>query len=210
MIAWMAFAACSQPEVVFPSRLAPIQDNRAEWPGDGTDYPEEISTFGGDNADGDGYFGHGRAYLLADVDTVWAAAATPEACVDRREVDKWDATLGVEPEFDESYTLHLTVNDIITVNFDITWVHERQAADRDDRSTRVVVQSEKSGGSTFVGNLRGSLVLEQVEPGVTSLEFVQIGTSSQRDFETSVAFVVDYFADIKALVKGQPLAEYER
>lgn len=210
MIAWMALAACSQPDVVFPSQLGPIQENRAQWPGDETTFPEEINTAGGDNTEDNGYFGHGRAYLLADVDTVWEAAQSIDACVDRREVDEWDHTPGTEPAFDNSYTLHLTVQDVIRVEFDITWVHERQVADSDDRTIRAVAQSEFSGGSPFVGDLRGSLVLEEVEEGVTSLEFVQIGTSRQRDEQTSIQFVVDYFNDIKALVKDEPLPEFAR
>lgn len=202
--------ACSSEPVEFPSRLAPIEDNQAEWPGDGNSFPEEIQTAGGVYASGDGYWGHGRGYLQADVDTVWTAAQNIDACVDRREVDEWVVTEDTQPQFDVSYTITQTVFDLIRVEFDMTWVHERQMADADDRTTRVVIQSEKTDGSVFVGDLRGSLLLEEVEPGITSLEFVQVGTSSQRDQETSIAFVVDYFTDIKAIVTGVPLPEYER
>ncbi len=212
MITWMALAACSSEPIEFPASLAPLEENRAEWPGDGTDFPEQLSTAGGDSEDGSYYWGHGRAYLRHSVDDVWLAAQDIDACVDRRETDEWTAEFDTQPQFDVSYTLFLTRDDIINVNWEMTWVHERQLATPDDETLRVVIQSEKTDGSQFVGELRGSLVIEEVEPGVSSLEFVQIGTSRflDTDFETSVSFVRDYWADIRALVKGEPLPEYER
>lgn len=212
MIAWMALSACTSEPIEFPSRLDVLEENRAEWPGDGTDYPEEIATAGGDSADESYYWGHGRAYLHDTVDAVWQAARDIDACVDRRETDEWTATFDTQPQFDVSYTLELKRFDVVTVNWEVTWVHERQLATPDDETLRVVIQSEKTAGSQFVGDLRGSLLLEEVEPGITALEFVQIGTSRLQgtDYTTSLAFVVDYFADIEALVKGRALPEYPR
>jgi len=212
MIAWTALVACTSEPIQFPSTLEPLEQNRADWPGDGSDYPEELSTAGGDSADGDYYWGHGRAYLRHDVDAVWEASQDIDACVDRRETDEWSAEFDTRPRFDVSYNLFLTRDDVIDVSWEMVWVHERQLASPDDETLRVVVNSEKVSGSPFVGDLRGSLVLEEVEPGITSLEFVQIGTSRHRgtNFETSLSFVRDYFADIRALVKGEPLPVYDR
>jgi len=213
MIAWLALGGCTSEPIQFPSTLEPLAENRAAWPGDGTDYPEELQTKGGDSPDMEHYWGHGRAYLHHDVDTVWEASQSVDACVDRRQTDEWRAELDTQPEFDVSYTLFLERFDVINVSWEVVWVHERQlASPDDDRTLRVVVNSEKAGGSTLVGDLRGSLVLEEVEPGITSLEFVQVGTSRLRgnDSETSLAYVRDYFADIKAVAEGEPLPAYQR
>ncbi|MEO0600472.1 MAG: hypothetical protein AAF211_03495 [Myxococcota bacterium] len=213
MIAIVALAGCSREPIEFPASLAPLEENRAEWPGDGTDFPEEIATAGGDSPDREYYWGHGRAYLRHPVDEVWTASQDIDACVDRRESDEWEAIFDTQPQFDASYTIAIRrAGPPLPVNWEMTWVHERQLATPDDETLRVVVQSERSGGSSLVGNLRGSLVIEEIEPGISSLEFVQIGTqrAQNTDFAVSISFVEDYFADIKALVKGQPLPEYDR
>lgn len=200
--------ACSSNDAVdFPSRLAPLEDNRAPLPTGPGDHPEILSIVSG--GDADLWWAHGQGYIHAPVDSVWIHARDIEVCVDRREVEAWTSTWGTVPSFDASYTIHNTARDIITVEYDATWVHEVQALDEADMPSRVVAQWDKTAGTPFIELLAGSVVLEAVEPNVTKVSLVEHLQAPLRDDETIATYLSDYFADLLARTHGEPLPTFD-
>ena len=198
--------ACHREPVEFPSTLAPLAENRAEWPALGEEEPNVAS--GGSS---ELWWAHARGYVQAPVADVYAALADADVIVDRREVDAWEVTADTEPRFDRSYTVSLVVDDVVTVNFDLTWVYEIQAAD-DERdaegtATAAIANWNKTDGTTFIDTLRGSLELRasDEDPEITELATIEELKASLRDDQTIAAYLRDLHASIVAAAHGEPL-----
>lgn len=205
----LLLAGCGRSgEVDFPARLAPLEDNTAPRPApvDGDPYPEVLVVVSG--GDADLWWAHARGFVQAPSGLVWEAARVPEVSVDRREVDEWTVTHDTVPEFDHSYTIHNVVRDVLTVEYDSTWVHELQKG-TDEAPERVVAQWDKTDGTPFIDLLAGSMVLTPVAPGVTEVELVQHLRASLRDDETIASYLRDLYADLVATVHGDPLSTFD-
>lgn len=195
-------------EVDFPSRLAPLEDNLAPLPGpvDGDPYPEVLEVVSG--GDSDLWWAHARGFVKAPSGVVWAAAREPAVGVDRREVDEWTVEFDTVEGFDDSYTIHNTVKDILTVEYDSTWVHELQKG-TEDAPERVVAQWDKTDGTTFIDLLAGSMVLTPVEAGVTQVDLIEHLRASLRDDQTIASYLRDLHADLVATAHGRPLPTFD-
>lgn len=198
-------------EVDFPARLAPLEEvNKAPTvkPIDGDPYPEILSVAAGQgHIDEDGnevYWAHARGHIKADLATVWGAAQVIDVCVDRREVNAWTVTQDTVPEFDVSFTIHNTVHDILTVNYDTTWVFELQEGS-EDAPELVMAQWDKTEGPKVIDILRGSLVLRAVDDQVTEIELMEHLKATLRDEQTIARYLRDYYADLVAETHGRPL-----
>jgi hypothetical protein len=201
----LTLLACGKPaDIDFPSELAPLEENQAPWPSptEETEFPETLEIVSG--GDSNLWWAHARGYVQAPADEVWAHLRDPDTDVDRREVDEWEVTDGTVPRFDDSYTIHCTVHDLLTVQYDLTWVHELQAGTV-DAPERVVAQWDKTDGTQFITLLAGSLVLEPEEDGVTRVEYVEHLTASLRDDETIAQYLSDLHASLVAVAHGEPL-----
>jgi hypothetical protein len=191
----------------FPPGLEPLEENRARRPtADGDPYPEVLALVSGDT--GDYAWGHGRAFVKADLATTWAAIRTPEVCVDRRQVDEWTVVLDTEPEYDFSFRVHNLVDRLITVEFDVAWRH---GAVDGTREAPVLTGGRwsKVEGSTTIEILRGSIVARAVAEGVTEVEFEEHIKALIGGTEHIESYLTDYFASIVAQAHGQPLPRYE-
>lgn len=196
--------ACARPEVVgFPSELAPLEENRAPWPvPSGGSFPEEVEVVsGGDDAL---WWAHARGYVDAPAAEVWRHLRDPEVDVDRREVDEWEVTADTVPRFDDSYTIHCVVHDVLTVEYDLTWVHELQEG-TEDAPRRVVAQWSKTDGTAFIELLEGTVVLEPEDDGTTRLEYVEHMKAALRDDATIARYLSDLHASLVAAAAGEPL-----
>lgn len=205
LAALLAVACGNNDGIDFPSRLAPLEGNNLAPTPEGTaadPWPEAIELTGGETEDW--YWAHARAFVHASVDTTWRAASTVEVCVDRREVDSWSVTHDTVPAFDISYTIHNRVEDLVAVEYDVTWVHEQQGGDA-DRATRVVAQWDKTDGSRFIDLLEGSVLLLEVTPEITEVQLIAHLDASLRDEQTMISYLRDYYDDLVATAHGEPL-----
>jgi hypothetical protein len=205
----LILVGCGGDEPVeFPDLLVPLEPtNLAPWPEAlGKDHPQALELLSGNDPEADRYWAHGRGYIHGDLETVWAAARTIEVNVDRREVESWSVTFDTVDGYDASYTIHNTVADVITVNYDTTWVHQQQG-DLDE-PVRVVAVWDKTDGTTFIDLLAGSLVLKPVTDDVTSIELIEHLRASLRDEETLEVYLTDLFDELVAETAGEPLPDY--
>ena len=205
-VTFVLWAGCGRNDVgPTPDTLAPLDDNRASPPtSDGEPYPEVLSVVSG--GDGGLWWAHALGYIHASSGDVWAAARDPDVGVDRREVDEWTVT-STSDGFDESYVVHNTVHDVITVNYDLRWLHELQEG-TEAEPERVVIVWEKTEGTGFIDVLEGSLVIRPVADGVTEVGFVEHLDATLRDDQTLVSFLQDFHASLVAAANGRALPVY--
>lgn len=203
----LLFACHSKDGVSFPSTLAPLEANRAPpvAAAAGEPFPEDIRFASG--KDDGRYWAHARAYVHGSVDEVFDALQRPAVLVDRREIDVWEVQWDTVPSYDVSLTLAQTVDDVITVSYDTTWVMEIQGAD-DAGITRLAAQWDKTDGTAFIDLLAGSLVVTAVAPDVSELSLVAWLEATLRDEQTLVSYERDLHADLVAAVRGEPLPTY--
>jgi hypothetical protein len=118
----LPLAGC-QSEIVsqFPDGLTAIEENTATPPAPtATDeFPEERSVLTGE--DDGGAWLHGFAYVKAPIALVWTAFKDPNVVVDRREITSFTTAFDVEDEYDVSFRCSHVVEDVVTVEFDVTW-----------------------------------------------------------------------------------------
>jgi hypothetical protein len=172
---------------------------------EGQPHPERVESVAGTEPDHD--WAHGRGYVHASVADVFAAASTPDACVDRREVDRYSFETDVEPGYDVSFRTHNEVDSIITVEFDNTFRFGTvEGSGRDPSLVAGVWQ--KTYGTTFIPLLRGSIVLSRVADEVTEVQIVYHVRAAERGAGPLEGFVRDYYGSIRALAHGEPLPRY--
>jgi hypothetical protein len=203
---WSACAGSAEDEPL-PDRLSPLEENRAPAPApvDGDPYPEALSVISG--GDGSLWWAHARGYLHAPAQTVWEAISDPEVGVDRREVEEWSVTWDIAPQFERSYVVHNVVRDVLTVEYDLTWLHELQAGS-EQAPERVVGVWEKTDGTAFIDLLAGSFVLTPVSAEVTEIALVEHLKAPLRDDATLVSYLRDLHESLVARVHGQSLPAY--
>lgn len=204
-----ALLACHRDEPVVlpdPDALAPLDAvNLAPElsPGEDGLHPEEITFASGERED-KLYWAHAKAYVHETPDVVWGCLRQTDVVVDRREVDEWSSEADPEPEFDDSLLIHNTVHDIITVDYDLLWLHEVQEGTL-DAPTAVAIQWQKVEGSNVIELLIGTALLSDEEDGTTRLELEEHFKAALRDEETIVSYLDDLYASVVACAHDEPL-----
>lgn len=196
--------ACMPPEPVDfgdPAQLAPLDpDNQAP--------PAEVggglSMVSGELDDY--YWAHARALFDADPAQVWEALRDVDVIVDRRAVSEYTWEDNVKPEFDFSFVVHNTVRDPITVNFDLTWVHELHAGEI-SAPDEVVIRWDKTDGTQFIRLLSGSAVLTRVNDQ-TELQLIEHLGSATSDEQIIEQYFEDLYNNVQATLAGAQLPTY--
>lgn len=216
LLPFVLLAACGGPPTAVdfgdPSLLGPLEEvNTApEVPAEGADaFPETLSLVSGHDDENDWYWAHARAWVKADSAKVWEALRDIDVYTDRREVEEYEVLEeNVLPEFDFSFLVANHVNDIITVNYELTWVHELQAGEV-ATPEQVVVRWDKTDGTQFIDLLSGSVVIHRVDGGLCEIEFIEHLRAAARDEETLEQFLTDVYADVRAYAHDEPLPTFE-
>src|SRR5690242_9522129 len=152
----VSVAACQGTEATrFPPGLEPLEPDDVAPPAAlaGDTFPEELSLTQG--TDMTSNWVHATGYVHASVAEVWAAMQDPDVVVDRRSITSYTTTLDVEPMYDTSFVTHYTINNVVTVMFDLTW-REGVVSGSTSDPTQVSVVYQKTYGSTFVMMMHGS------------------------------------------------------
>lgn len=148
----------------FPDGLEPFEDNRVEAMPDGP-FAEGLRT----TTIPDAYLNvHGRGFVLASFDTVWAVARAPEPHVKICETSEQVITPNNEPAYEFSFLVHYIVRNILTVEWDDQWRFGRIGDDL------AMMKHQKTQGSDFVALSEGTIqLLATSDPGVVELQFVE-------------------------------------
>jgi hypothetical protein len=204
----VVLVGCQTQEVSqFPLGLEPVGANTAPRP-TGTPhdpYPEVQSLVMGER---DGVaFVHARAFVHAPIARVWDAFKVPEVVVDRRGITSFSVVHHVEEGFDVSFRTRYIIEDIVTVQFDVTW---RQSAVEGTATVplRVAMKYQKTWGSSFVRRMTGSIELLAETDEVTSIGWVQELDAVRTGPENVASWCRDMYASVLAHVRGEPLPTY--
>lgn len=204
--------ACRPPEPVeTPSagQLAPLEDvNLApEIPVDGDDLAPESILFASGERDDGLYWAHAKANVHASLPTVWGCLQHVDTVVDRREVDEWTSEPSSEPGFDYAVVIHNTVRDIITIEYQLLWLHEIQDGSSES-PTEIIAVWQKTDGASVISLLQGSAVLTAEGDDVTRIELIEHLQATLRDEETIVSYLTDLYDSVAACAHGQALPAY--
>ena len=199
----LACVACNG-KTPFPPGLAPLEDNRAPWPSDGS---ETIDTaFGSVDGDEPYTWGHARGYVQQPLSTVYASLVKPRVSANRRSLTEYTVEQNVE-DYPHSYALHNRVEDIINLEFTVVWRHGALAGDEADPE-EVGSRWQKTEGSDVIELLRGACTLGIRRPHHRTRDCDPSALVGGRPRDCG-RVLDDYYADIRASSHGEPLPEYE-
>lgn len=191
----------------FPPGLEPLEENVAPAPEpvDGDPYPEtlvmvrRLAPYTPRT-----HAVHARGFVRAPVADVWAALRDPDVGADRRTFSDWSATQVVEPEYDFSYVIHSVITNVIVVEYDVTWRHGVVEGTL-ERPRLVSARYQKTAGSSAIEDLQGSILLREVEPGVTEVAIIEYLRAIASGHENIESFLRDMFAELVILSHGGTL-----
>ena len=195
-----ALAACKAQEsdYSFPEGLEPLAENTAPWP---DNMAEEVSYVIGE--DDDYHWAHARAYVHAEIDTVYGCMREEMVNVDRREIESWSTTSGSEGDYEFSYAIwnqsYPTFG--VQVEYTDTWRHGSTQT-KDGLIALVVSSWKMTDGNEYMYLKENSVVTEIADDGITSLDMVGHLSAALRDGETTAQYYIDFHEDLIACVNG--------
>ncbi len=198
-----AGACSSDVGTGFPPGLAPIEDVGTLPPaGTAADpHPETLALDKGQ--DDDSNWVHAAGYVHASVKDVYAALATPDVVADRHNVTSYGSTMTVE-DYEVSFRLHYKIDNIVTVEFDLTFREGRVTGSADAPTAASVVYA-KTYGSNLVKMMRGSIEVTGIDDHTSELRFAQRMVATQTNEDNIAKWTESVFASVVATVHGQSL-----
>jgi len=194
-------------ETVFPPGLEPLGEMRVENNNTGDSYLEELQLVAGIDED---IWVHARGYIHSDVPTVWSALQAEEVFVDRRAVSAYSVEWNTEPEYEVSFTVSQTVEDIITVSYDVAYRHGRVGEmNSEDEPEIVSIRFQKVFGTEIIEKMEGSIVLRTVDDGITEFLFQEHMMTPLPDTSDLESYVQDMYSEILLWVRGKALPSYD-
>jgi len=194
-------------ETVFPPGLEPLGEMRVENNNTDDSYLEELQLVAGIDED---IWVHARGYIHSDVPTVWSALQAEEVFVDRRAVSAYSVEWNTEPEYEVSFTVSQTVEDIITVSYDVAYRHGRVGEmNSEDEPEIVSIRFQKVFGTEIIEKMEGSIVLRTVDDGITEFLFQEHMMTPLPDTSDLESYVQDMYSEILLWVRGKALPNYE-
>jgi hypothetical protein len=127
--------------------------------------------------------------------------------VDRRRVDRWSWSSAENRNCDVSYIIHNAVEDIVTVEFDVTWCHGLVEG-RSDAPEVVGIRFQKTDGSDFIDSMVASVTLYALEEDITAIECIEHLDAIMVGPEDVTATLSDLHASAVAWVHGEPLPNW--
>jgi hypothetical protein len=196
-------ACASDVATEFPPGLEPIEDVGTVPPmgTSGDPHPETLALDKGQ--DDDSNWVHAAGYVHASVKDVYAALVTPDVIADRHNVTSYTTTMNVE-DYEVSFRIHYKIDDIVTVEFDVTF-REGRVTGTANAPTAVSVVYSKTFGSNLVKMMRGSIEVRAVDDHTSELRFAQRMVATQTNQDNIAKWTQGIFASVVAKVHGQPL-----
>jgi hypothetical protein len=203
-------AGCIQHNVIstIPPGLDPVEANTAPDPAPtATDpHPEVLSVVSGDTDEFS--FAQAKGFIHTTMAKYYDAIHDGAVVTDRRRVDSFTVTNNVETGYDVSFRLHDVINNIITIDFDVTWragVVDGTQAD----PKQVNMRGGKTAGSSLVEVLEESEEAHYIDDNTIEVGLIRHAKGVSVSSKDVVQYVNDCYASIKAKVNGQPLPTWK-
>lgn len=199
-----AAGACgskAEPQA-FPPGLEPLEELETRCTGS----VGELTTASGEAETFD--WSHGCGTVEAALEDVYLALQDTEVAVDQRSVDSWTREDGVEPEYDVSFALQNTVNDIITVEFETTW--RAGALEADDKAglSELGVRYQMTVAPQVITLMEGSVYAFDNGDGTVEIQFIDHVDALRGGTDITILKVQDLFEDVQAHLAGQPIPSH--
>lgn len=153
-------------------------------------------------------WGHLRGYIHGPLPQVWQSFQDDDVVVNRRRVAEWEARRDVETGFDFSMALDVLVEDIIDVEYTVTWRHG--AIGEVEDPDKVSMRWQKTEGSTLIDLLEGSVLLLPTEdPDITEVQMIEHLKAPLTSPEEIEELLGDVWADARDRTHGRPLQTFD-
>jgi len=197
----LALVGCQKDIVTeFPAGLEPLEDSLA------VSAPADESANSTSGTGDDYSWAHLAGRISGDLTDVQGCLEVTEVMVDRRSVSEWERTDLSDPAYDFSAELWNYVEDILDVEFTNAW---RNSIVEDPTYTEVLAARwQKIEGSDFLPLLEGSMLILPIEEGAVEIQIIEHLDALIDPEETALLTIEDYYADIRACVRGEPLPSF--
>ena len=205
IVAAAVLTGCFGEEVTeFPEGLEPLGESAVMGPGTESDpFPEEYELEV--VREGSVTHIHGRGYIHAPINDVWTAYQNPAVGADRRTDPNWMSDPIEDEMYDASYIVHHFVDDIVDVNWGVTWRHGLVEGTY-EAPELVAIRWRKTEGSTLISRIDGSILLRPVNDGqYTEVELIYLASAAGSGPETYVQYMQDVYDDAVRTVNGEEL-----
>jgi hypothetical protein len=196
LVLLVALAAACQHDIKtpFPPGLEPLETNPV--PEQTAPYTETLATATGSGSEVQVY---AVGYVLADPATVWAATQTPEAVAATCTTDAQTYTVDNEPQYEFSFLVAYTVNDVLTVQWNDQWRY----GTIDPEPFFGMIKHQKTDGSSFITTSEGTIeVTATDDPNATELAFVEHLQAIAGSSDDVIESTTHVFDSIVALSHG--------
>ena len=150
---------------------------------------------------------HARGYIHAPVKEIWQALQDERVFIDRRAVSEYTLEWNTEPEYDVSFLVSQSVEDIITVSYDVGWRQGFVDGTLEGPET-VAMRFQKVAGTELIRRMEGSILLVTISEDVSEFQFQEHMDTPMPDTEDLENYVTDLYGEILAWVHGQELPDY--
>lgn len=188
---------------MFPAGLSPLGEMRVAASTD-TDFPENLEMAAGVDTD---IWVHARGYVHAPVKEIWKALQDERVFVDRRAVAEYTIEWDTEPAYSVSFVVSQSVEDIITVSYEVGWRQGFVDGTLEGPET-VAMRFQKVAGTALIERMEGSILLVTVSDEVSEFQFQEHMDTPMPDTESLENYVTDMYAEILAWVRGDALPGY--
>jgi len=201
----LTILACDRDRTVaFPEGLEPLSaENTATWP---DDLAEALDTTSG--SDDGTVWAHARGYVHADLDAVYPCLRETDVNLDRRQESTWDRIEDVEDGYEHSYRYDIVVDSLVEVAFSDTWRHGSTLGDG-GVPLLTVTAWQMTENNPYMDAKRGSIVSEQVEEGIVSLDIIYEMEVALEDQEQMTTYLSDTHTEVVACTRGEALPTYD-
>ena len=191
-------------ETEFPEGLQPLEDNTAAAVDDQSE--EGIAFETGERDDGL-FWLHGRGVVYAPIAEVIEALSDPQVVTDRRGVTRFTTEFDVEEGYDVSFATLNTAEDILTVEWTLTWRGSVVRGDATDPEV-FAMRYQKTDGAAILDVMEGSIIataLSEERTEIALIEHLKAPLTTEADL---LCYQQDLFDEVVLSTRGEDLPEY--
>ena len=139
----------------------------------------------------DGVMIQGKAYVRRTLPEIYRDLTTPEITGPRHMTNDFVMDAFVETPLETSYTLHVKMRYILSIEFDLEWRIE--PVFDNGKHVGYVAQTHKTAGTRYITEITNRIHAIETEPGLFEIEMTSFNRASMNKEEEAKAYVVGLF-----------------